>query len=75
MYKIVQPKVLHSTGIEFPSESNELEDAGKILFEKIKFGKVKISIFKEYLLSEAKQAHQDLEGRKIIGPAILVPNE
>ena len=75
--KYIQPKSLFFTRpvLGHHSESNELEDAGKILFEKIKFGKVKISIFKEYLLSEAKQAHQDLEGRKIIGPAILVPNE
>ncbi len=43
------------------------------LFEQIKFGKIKIKIFKEYKLSEAKKAHEDLEGRKILGPAVLIP--
>ena len=32
-------------------------------------------MFKEYKLSDAKKAHEDLEGRKILGPAVLLPNE
>ena len=73
--KSIQPKALFFTR---PSLKNyltgkNLEDAGKELFDKIKFGKVKIKIFKEYSLSEAKRAHEDLEGRKIIGPAVLIP--
>ena len=36
--------------------------------------KVKIKIFKKYKLEEVIQAHQDLEGRKILGPAVIVPN-
>ena len=28
----------------------------------------------EYKLKEVVQAHQDLEARKILGPAIIVPN-
>ena len=32
-----------------------------------------IKIFKEYQLANAQQAHQDLESRKLLGPAILVP--
>ena len=43
------------------------------IFEKVKFGKIKIKIFKEYRLSDAKQAHVDLESRKLTGPAILIP--
>jgi len=43
------------------------------LFKEIKFGKIKINIFKEYDLKEARQAHLDLESRKINGPAILIP--
>ena len=43
------------------------------IFEKIKFGKIKINIFKEYALANAKQAHEDLESRKLTGPAILIP--
>ena len=30
--------------------------------------------FKKYKLEEVIQAHKDLEGRKILGPAIIVPN-
>ena len=44
-----------------------------MLFKKVKLGKVKIEIFKKYKLEDAVQAHKDLESRKIIGPAIIVP--
>ena len=30
-------------------------------------------ISKEYKLADAKQAHEDLESRKLTGPAILLP--
>ena len=43
------------------------------IFEKVKFGKIKIRIFKRYKLSEAKYAHADLEARKLTGPSILIP--
>ena len=33
-----------------------------------------IDIFKKYSLEDVVNAHKDLEGRKIIGPAIIVPN-
>ena len=52
---------------------DELQKGADEIFEKIKFGMIKIKIFKEYKLKEAKQAHQDLESRKLTGPAILVP--
>ena len=51
----------------------EIQKGADEIFEKIKIGMVKIKIFKEYKLSEAKQAHQDLESRKLTGPAILIP--
>ena len=74
--KLLQPKGLFfvrpSMG-QYLSTSEELNEASKNLFEKIKFGKVKIKIFKEYKLKDIKQAHIELESRKIIGPAILVP--
>ena len=52
---------------------NELQTAANEIFEKVKFGKIKIKISKEYKLEDAKQAHKDLEARKLIGPAILIP--
>ena len=36
--------------------------------KKVKFGQIKINIFKEYKLADAKQAHEDLESRKLTGP-------
>jgi len=57
------------------SERSEFEESAKALFNQIKFGKVKIKIFKEYALSDARKAHEDLEARKITGPALLIPNE
>ena len=52
---------------------NETQKGADEIFEKIKFGMIKIKIFKEYKLNEAKQAHEDLESRKLTGPAILIP--
>ena len=74
--KLLQPKGLFfvrpSMG-QYLSTENELNEASKDLFKKIKYGKIKVKIFKEYKLTDVKQAHQDLESRKIIGPAILIP--
>ena len=50
-----------------------LRDAAEILFKQIKYGKVKIKIFKKYKLEEVVEAHKDLESRKITGPAIIIP--
>ena len=50
------------------------EKIEKMMFEKVSSGKVKIKIFKKYMLENVVQAHQDLEGRKILGPAVIVPN-
>ena len=75
--KLLQPKGLFfvrpSMG-QYLSTGDELQEASRNLFEKIKFGMIKIEIFKEYKLNEAGQAHKDLESRKILGPAIIVPD-
>ena len=72
--KMLQPKGLFfvrpSMG-QYLSTNEELSEAAKVLFEKISSGKVKIEIFKEYKLDDIKQAHIDLENRKIIGPAVI----
>jgi NADPH2:quinone reductase len=44
------------------------------MFEKINSRKVKINIYKKYKLDQVVQAHEDLEGRKILGPAVIIPN-
>ena len=76
--KHIMPKSLFFTrptlGHYFPNKEL-LGEAAEQLFKQIKFGKVKIEIFKKYKLEEVVQAHKDFEARKIIGPAILIPNE
>ena len=51
----------------------EIDEAAKVLFEKIESGKVKIEIYKKYKLDNVVEAHQDLENRKILGPAVIIP--
>ena len=74
--KMLQPKGLFfvrpSMG-QYLSTDEELNEASKMLFEKISSGKVKIEIFKKYKLEDVQQAHVDLESRKIVGPAIIIP--
>ena len=75
------PKILQPKGLFFVRPSmgqylqtrEELEEASKVLFEKISSEKVKVEIFKKYKLEEVKQAHIDLESRKIVGPAVIIP--
>ncbi len=74
--KMIQPKGLFFTRpsiVHYISQRDELIEASNKVFEKVKFGKVKIEIFKKYELNDAVQSHIDLESRKIIGPAILIP--
>jgi NADPH2:quinone reductase len=58
---------------DYYTNRSEVVEGAEELFNQIKFGKIKIKIFKEYALVEAKQAHLDLEARKINGPAIIIP--
>jgi NADPH2:quinone reductase len=74
--KMMQPKGLYfvrPSMQQYLSTSKELDEASRIMFEKISSGKVKIKIFKKYKLSDVVQAHEDLEARKILGPAIITP--
>jgi NADPH2:quinone reductase len=58
---------------QYLSTKEELDEASEIMFEKISSGKVKINIFKKYKLNQVIEAHKDLEGRKILGPAVILP--
>ncbi len=74
--KDIQPKGLYLTRpsiAQYFTNRKELQAGADSIFEKIKFGKIKIKISKKYKLAEAKQAHIDLEARKLTGPAILIP--
>lgn len=65
---LVRPSLQNSI-----SNRVELDEASKIMFKKVSSGKLKIKIFKEYKLDQVVKAHQDLEARKILGPAIIIP--
>ena len=74
--KFIQPKGLYFTRPvmgQYLSTRDEIKEGTEKLFEKIKMGQIKIEIFKRYKLEDAINAHKDLESRKIIGPAILIP--
>ena len=58
---------------QYFTNRKELQAGADAVFKKVKFGKIKIKISKEYNLTDAKQAHEDLEARKLTGPAILIP--
>ena len=73
--KMIQPKGLFFTRPsmgQYLGTKSELDEASKMLFEKIGLGKVKINIFKKYKLDDVVQAHTDLGNRKITGPAIII---
>jgi len=75
--KMMQPKGLYLVRPamqQYLATTDELDEASKTMFEKISSGKVKIKIFKKYKLDNVVQAHKDLEERKILGPAIIIPN-
>ena len=74
--KDIQPKGLYLTRPsigQYFSNRKELQAGADSVFEKVKFGKIKIRISKKYKLSEAKKAHEDLEARRLLGPAVLIP--
>ncbi len=74
--KMLQPKGLffvRPSMQQYLSTKEELDEAASTMFEKIKSEKIKIEIFKKYKLEDVVQAHKDLEGRKILGPAVIVP--
>ena len=74
--KMLQPKGLYlvrPSMQQYLGTRKELDNAANIMFEKIKLGNVKIKIFKKYKLEEVIEAHKDLEARKILGPAVIIP--
>ena len=75
--KLIAPKGLFLTRpsiAHYTATREELDEAANKLFEMVRTQKIKIDIFKKYSLKDTVMAHKDLEGRKIIGPAIIVPN-
>ena len=74
--KLIAPKGLYLTRpsiAHYTATREELDEASEKLFQMVKTGNVKVEIYKKYNLKDAIQAHKDLEGRKILGPAIITP--
>jgi NADPH2:quinone reductase len=74
--KMIQPKGLYFTRPsmgQYLGNKDEIKEGADKLFQNIKLGKVKIEIFKKYKLEDVVQAHKDLEARKIVGPAVIIP--
>ncbi|MFX5595146.1 zinc-binding dehydrogenase, partial [Acinetobacter baumannii] len=46
---------------------------GDDLFGMVASGQVKIRIDKRYALADVAQAHRDLEARRLLGSAVLLP--
>ena len=65
---LTRPSIAHYT-----TTKEELDEAANKVFEMFITKKFRLNIFKKYSLNEIVKAHQDLEGRKILGPAIIIP--
>ena len=63
-----RPSIAHYT-----IKREELEQSAKKVFEAVMSGKFKIEISKKYSLNEVREAHEDLEARKLTGPAVILP--
>ena len=74
--KHIAPKGLYFTRpsiAHYTVTREELVNSANKVFEAIKTGKFKVKIFKKFALKDAVTAHEELEARKLTGPAILVP--
>jgi NADPH:quinone reductase len=65
---LTRPSIAHYT-----TTREELDEAAGKVFEMFITKKFNLKIFKKYSLSEVVKAHEDLEGRKILGPAVILP--
>ena len=76
VFKMLQPKGIYfvrpSMGQYFGTRE-ELDEAANVMFKKIRSQEVKVDIYRKYKFEEIKEAHIDLENRKILGPAIITP--
>jgi len=58
---------------DYIASREELRLRSQAVFEMIAAGKLKLRVERTYKLSEAQQAHRDLEGRKTTGKLLLLP--
>jgi NADPH2:quinone reductase len=65
--------VTRPTLVNYIATTEELRARSSALFKMIAEGKLKLRLEHVYPLSEAEQAHRDLEGRKTTGKLLLIP--
>jgi NADPH2:quinone reductase len=65
--------VTRPTLVNYIATRDELVNRSSAVFGMIVTGTLKLRMEHTYLLSEAQQAHRDLEGRKTTGKLLLVP--
>tara|TARA_A100001015_G_scaffold188428_1_gene209808 strand:- start:1773 stop:2483 length:711 start_codon:yes stop_codon:yes gene_type:complete len=63
-----RPSIAHYT-----VKREELTESAKKVFDAILTKKFTVEISKKYSLKDAAQAHKDLEGRLLTGPAVIIP--
>ena len=51
----------------------ELVESAKKVFDAVLSKKFNVEIFKKYKLNDAKKAHEELEGRILKGPSVIIP--
>ena len=74
--KHIAPKGLFFTRpsiMQYTIKREELEESARKVFDAVLSKKIKIEISKKYSLDEVRQAHEDLEGRLLTGPAVIKP--
>ena len=63
-----RPSIAHYT-----IKREELVESANKVFDAILSNKYKVEISKKYSLSDATQAHKDLEARLLTGTAVIIP--
>ncbi|MCG7994083.1 MAG: quinone oxidoreductase [Candidatus Thiodiazotropha taylori] len=66
--------ITRPTLMDYVKSSDQLQRSAQSLFDIYKSGKVKINIGQSYPLSEAQQAHDELENRLTTGSTVLIPD-
>jgi NADPH2:quinone reductase len=61
------------TRVTYTAKRADLVETANDLFDVVAKGVVKINVNHRYALKDARQAHEDLEGRKTTGSIVLLP--
>ena len=64
---LTRPSIAHYT-----STRRELNEGIGLVFEMFINKKFNLNIFKKYSLVDIVKAHEELEARKILGPAVII---